>query len=473
MFLFKNHWKLIFCNRYHPIHTLKKSKMKLKYFLLLMAFFHIGFAKASLPMDTVLSAESVVSIEPGLSLEPILSLEQCISLALENNRKAETARNEISMAVDMKREAFTKYFPEIAATGMIFWANHDILQYNLLDIIELGIIKKGKMAGVQALQPIFTGGRIVNGNRLAELGEEVARLRMNQTNNELRLTTETMYWKLITLQATDTTLREAISTLDAMTSEVTAAVEAGIALNNDLLKVKLKRNAYEAELVDLENGIKLVKMLLGQYIGLGTEGNIFVESVVPAEPPCLPTDLYIDNSAALPLTPDYGLLNKNVEAKKLEKRITLGGNLPSVAFGAGWYYHDLLEQNHNFGALQIAVEIPLSGWWSGAYAIKRKNMELANARIELEDLSEELQIEMQSKWDDVTAACRKMGIEREGIIQSEENLRLSRLYYEAGLSNISDLLDAETELKEANERYISSYGAFMTARASYLIATGR
>lgn len=405
--------------------------------------------------------------------DSVYSLSQCVDLALQNNRKTLTARNEVEMALYMKREAFTKYFPEISAAGIAFRANHDILQYNLLDIVELGLIKKGKTAGVQLLQPIFTGGRIVNGNKLAAIGEEVAAIREQQTANDLRLTTETMYWKLATLMASREVAVEAIETLDTLSAEVRAAVEAGMTLNNDLLKVDLKRNTYKSELVDIDNGILLVKMLLGQYMGLGTEGNVNIAAPVPSGTPAFPSEVYMAPTAALPSTPDYRLLKKNVEAKELEKKMEIGSNLPTLAFGAGWYYHDLFEQNHNFGALQIALEIPLSGWWGGAYAIKRRNVALASSKIELDDLSEELQIQMQDKWNNLTAAHRKMEIEQEGISYALENLRLARLYYEAGMATVSSLLEAETDVKEARDRYVMAYGNYQTALSAYLISTGR
>lgn len=405
--------------------------------------------------------------------DSLLTLEQCVAMALENNKKALNAKNDVEAAVNLKREAFTKYFPEIAAMGMAFWANHDILQYNLLDIVELGLIKKGKVAGIQALQPIFTGGLIVNGNKLAEVGEEVARLRQQQTENELRLTTETLFWKLNTLESTMNVLNTAVAFLDTLENEVNVMLEAGLITRNDLLKVQLKRNNYMAEKVDLENGILLVKMLLGQYVGLGVKGNIEILSEMPKEVPPCPYELYTPSFDALPLTVDYQLLQKNVEAKKLEKRMEIGSNLPSVALGAGWYYHDLLEQNHNFGSIQLAVNVPLTGWWSGAYGIKRRNLELNNAKNELEDLGEQLQIEMQDKWNNLTAAHRKMEIEKDGITQSEENLYLNKMYYEAGMCTLSDLLEAETSRKESGDRYMAAYGNFCTARSAYLIATGR
>lgn len=405
--------------------------------------------------------------------DTVYSVEKCVEMALANNRKGLNARNNVEAAVSLKREAFTKFFPEIAAMGMAFWANHDILQYNLLDIIELGIIKKGKVAGIQALQPVFTGGLIVNSNKLAAVGEEVAKIRSRQTDNELRLTTETLFWKLNTLKSTRGVLVSAIEFLDTLENQVKVAVDAGLVTRNDLLKVQLKRNGYKAELVDLDNGILLVKMLLGQYVGLGTGGNIDILTQLPDTVPAYPYMLYTDTESAVTLTPDYQLLEKNIEAKKLEKRLAIGSNLPSVAFGAGWYYHDLLEQNHNFGALQLAVNIPLSGWWGGAYSIKRSEIELKNAKNEFEDFSQQLQIEIQDKWNNLTAAYRKMEIEMQGIRQSEENLYLNRMYYDTGMSTLSDLLEAQTSRKEAGDRFVAAYGNFCTSKAAYLIATGR
>ena len=405
--------------------------------------------------------------------DSVYTIEQCVNMALDNNRKALNAANDVEAAVQVRKEAFTKYFPEVAATGLIFWANHDIIQYNVLNILELGIIHKGKAAGVQAMQPVFLGGRIVNGNKLAAVGEEVARLRQSQTNDELRLSTETLFWKLATLKSTKTTLEAAISLLDTLQTQVQVAVDAGLTTRNDLLKVQLKRNTYRAEMVDLENGILLVKMLLGQYMGLGTSGNLDIASALPEQVPDYPEDLYTPSEYALPMTADYRLLKKNVEAKKLEKKMELGSNLPTVAVGAGWYYHDLFDQNHNFGMVQIGVEIPISGWWGGSYSLKKKSIELTNAQNQLEDLSEQLRINMQNKWNDVTAAHRKMKIEQLGIEQSAENLYLNKMYYEAGMSTISDLLEAETSHKEAKDRYVTAYGNYCTALSAYLIATGR
>ena len=55
----------------------------------------------------------------------------------------------------------------------------------------------------------------------------------------------------------------------------------------------------------------------------------------------------------------------------------------------------------------MAVNIPLSGWWGGAHAIKRKRIASETAEARLNDLSELIEIEMAKAWDDLTAAQRK------------------------------------------------------------------
>ncbi|MDE6654965.1 MAG: TolC family protein [Muribaculaceae bacterium] len=405
--------------------------------------------------------------------DSVYSLSRCKELALENNAAAKTSQCDLEAATETRKEAFTKYFPEISAGGSWFKTNTDIIKYDVLDYFTLGVIDKGKAAGVWALQPVFMGGRIVNGNKLAKVGEEAAQIRRQQTNDEILLQTEALYWQLVTLKATRGTVESAITMLDSLAAQANVAVETGVMMPNEALKVDIQRNKYLSDMVDLDNGISLVKMLLAQQIGIGTDAPIDIREEVPEETPAYPSSMHVSSSTALPDTYDYQLLQKNVEAKSLEKKMEQGNYLPSVAVGAGWFYHDVFDQDHNFGGVMLTGSVPISGWWGGSHAIKRKNLELENARTEMNDLSRKLEIDMADKWDNVTAAHNKMRIAAESIRQSKENLRLNRAYYEAGMSTITDLLDAQTLYRQAQSDYISAYGVFRMSQSQYLNATGR
>lgn len=405
--------------------------------------------------------------------DSVYTLEQCKSMAVANNADIRIADNNLRAAIETRKEAFTKYFPEISAGASAFKTHNDVIQYDVANLFSLGIINKGKTAGIWALQPVFMGGQIVNGNKLARVGEEAARLRKEQSADMVRLQTEALYWQLVTLKAEKHTVESAITMLDTLSRQVAVGVEAGVVTRNDLLKVDLKRNGFRADLVDLNNGIELMKRLLAQQMGLGTETKADVYEPVPDSVPACPNDLQVPPDRALGQTNDYQLLVKNVEAKKLEKRMETGSHLPQVGVGAGWFYHDVFEQNHNFGGVMVTVTVPLSGWWGGSHAIKRKSLELANARDELDNLSQKLELEMTYKWDNLTAAHHKMEIASEAIAQSRENLRLNQAYYDAGMSTITELLDAQTLYRQAQDDYVAAYGLFKLSEAQYLNATGR
>lgn len=151
----------------------------------------------------------------------------------------------------------------------------------------------------------------------------------------------------------------------------------------------------------------------------------------------------------------------------------IGEYMPKLGVGAGWFYHDVLDQNHNFGAVAITLDVPVSAWWGGSHAIKKKQLEVDNARLELENLSQKLEIEITDKWDNLTGACRKMQLASQDIEQSRENLRITQAYYDAGMNTITDLLDAQALYVEAQGNYISAYGTFRLSIAQYLNATGR
>lgn len=402
-----------------------------------------------------------------------LSLGECREMALRENAAARTAANDIKMARETSAEAFTRYFPDISAAGMGFWANHDVIQYDVLNLFEIGMIKKGYTAGITAVQPIFAGGRIVNGNALARVGEQVAEMRRRQTDEDVCVSVDRYYWKLVSLNAQKETLTSLLVMLDTLTYQTQAAVDAGVILKNDLLKVELQRNDFRNTMIDLDNGIALCSNLLGQYIGAGLTPVAPADSLKPGDMPEFDFSLWCDPQSAVGDTPAYGMLNSAVKAAELEKKLAVGDNLPTVGVGAGWYFHDLLEQHQNFGAVFLSVAVPLSGWWGGSHAIRKKDLAVQNARIQLEDGQEMLQIAMRDAWDNLTAAYRKMQNANEGIAQARENLRLNQNYYKVGVSSVTDLLDAQTLYKKACDQYISACADYRVRMAEYLKATGR
>lgn len=401
-----------------------------------------------------------------------LTLDECRAMALANNTRIHTGRNAVDAASELRREAFTKYFPEISASGMLFKANKGIIEFGLLDLIDVSFLRSGHVAGVQFVQPIFMGGQIYNNNKLAEIGEAVAELQLRQSRDDVAVTVEKYYWQIAALKARGRTLRSAMTTVDSVQATVQAALDAGVVTLNDLLEVKLRRSELEADSVDLDNGLRLCRMLLAQYVG-STEQEVDIDGEVPAAVPPLPYDLYRDPTTALPATNDYQLLQKGVKAAELKTKLALGANLPTVAAGGGWFHENALQSSHGFWMGAIGVSIPITAWWGGSHAMKRAKIEKANAELKLADDSRLLQIGMCSAWDDLTAARRKALIAEQSIAQAAENLRIYQAMYDAGTTTITDLLGAQTLHRQACDRLTEALALYETAVCRYRAATAQ
>jgi outer membrane protein TolC len=166
-------------------------------------------------------------------------------------------------------------------------------------------------------------------------------------------------------------------------------------------------------------------------------------------------------------------LGKQVEVANLQHKIAIGQNLPSVAVGAGLNYHNLLDKNHTFAMVFATVSVPISDWWGGSHAIKRKKLEQQQAREQLADNAELLKIKMQNAWNSVEESYQQLLLAQLSIEQAEENLRLNRDYYNAGLTKMSDLLFAQEQYQQARDRFTDAYATFQTKILEYRQATGQ
>ena len=438
----------------------------------------------------------ILGFLPGLHAwaQHTYTLEQLLDSARSHNIALRNGQRDIEAAQEQRKEAFTKFFPTLSATGTWFNANKGMAQTEL-DLTpyitpELGatlaqllpaetlvalsspmsisMMKHGTIASITAIQPVFAGGQIINGNKLAKIGEEVSRLRQQLSEDEVETTAEQYFWQLVTLEEKQRTIATVEEMLADIHKDVNLAVEAGLTLRNDLLKVELRQNEVESQKVKIQNGMDLVKMLLAQYCGL-RDTSFTLRYTTEA---ISPLSIKRDHQQALLNTPEYQLLDKQVEATSLQKKMAVGENLPSVAVGAGYNYHNLLGSDQTFGMIFATVSIPLSNWWGGSHAIKRKKIAQQQAIDQRDDNAELLTIRMQKAWNDVEEAYQQLHIAERSIRQAEENLRLSRNCYQAGTTTMSDLLEAQMLYQQSLDKHTDAFADYQNKILAYKHTVG-
>ena len=441
-----------------------------------------------------------------IAAQPTYSLEQLKDSALRCNIAVRAARHDLEAAQQQRKEAFTKYFPTVSGTGLWFNANRGMAKMevdpsemispelgammaqilpaealaSMSSPISMTMMKNGTIASITAAQPVFAGGQIVNGNRLAKVGEEVSRLKMELSANEVERQTEQYYWQLVSLKEKMHTL-DAVDTLLAnIHKDVEVAVRAGVAMSNDLLQVQLRQNEVESQKLKLRNGIFIVTQLLGQYASLtpgtsqtGEEGVYTFDIVTPdSQQQDATLHAMLEEGPGVPLTPEYQLLDKQVQATNLQLKMAIGQNMPSVAVGAGYNYHNLMDNDRTFAMAFATLSIPITDWWGGSHAIKRKKIEHQKAVDQLEDNAQLLKIRVLNARNAVEESYQQLELAKKSIEQAAENLRLNRNYYRAGTSTMSDLLEAQLLYQQTCDKRTDAFADYQNKLLDYKQAAG-
>lgn len=421
-----------------------------------------------------------------------LSLDECKRLATENNAKIKNAELDIEAAELTKKGVFTKYFPQVSIKGGAFKATDPLLDMDMNNVdidfgnlamnnvfttlynvygpylnadINVKGLDDGIVGGVMAVQPVFVGGRIVNGNKLAGLGVEAAKLQTQMARNETDLKTEELYWTIISLQEKQKIIKSVNQLLNTLYRDASGAVDAGVIHKNDLLKVTLKQSEMKTNELKLNNGIRLAKSALCQHIGVPYDENLVLSDTIGEIPN--PSIYRADHTEAIKGRIEYQLLDLGTDAERLKKKLIVGEALPQIAVGAGYTCNTLMDKFKTNGLVFATLSIPISDWWEKSYDIKKQELNCTKAENQRRDLDEQMLLQMQMAWNDLDESYSQVLIAQQTAETAEENLKLSTDNYAAGMVSMSDVLEAQTLLQQAQSQLADSKVDYMIKLTKY------
>ena len=186
----------------------------------------------------------------------------------------------------------------------------------------------------------------------------------------------------------------------------------------------------------------------------------------------LPQQYLIDNNSTIKNRNEYQLLNKALEAEKLQKKMALGEYLPQVALGAMGYKYDMMNTTSSNALAFVTVSVPISDWWGGSHKIKEKQYKIEQASNKLEETAELLSLQIEQARNELNETYFQIKTNQVSIDQAKENLKVMSDNYQAGVSSMSDLLEAQAMYQEAQNQYTDAVCTYKIKEANYLSATG-
>lgn len=335
------------------------------------------------------------------------------------------------------------------------------------------------MGGVTVQQPVFVGGKILYSNKMATLGEDLARSKYDQEEARVVLDVEQAYWQIVSIAGKKRLSESYADLLRTLESDVNASVKAGVMTESDALQIKVKANEADMLRTKATNGLALAKMLLCQRIGLPLDSDISLADeyldMVPL-PEC-PLDKSLDDIYTdRPETRSLELASRIYDAKA---KVIRADGLPKVVLTANWLVSNPnpfngIQNTWNGGMLStgVMVNIPLFHGLENTNKYRKARAEASLYRSRLEDAKEKIELQVTRERKAYGEALEKLSMAQSNLDSAEENLRTATIGFEAGVISTSTVLSAQTAWLSAHSDCLDAGTELQMAAAALRKAEG-
>lgn len=417
-----------------------------------------------------------------LAQETIYSLEDCIRMATESNELLKAEELKVDAAKAKRGEVGVNFFPKVSL-GAVYSHIEEPLQpidwdHALLGLgqylperikdktaIDLGNTRVGTVSFVQ---PIFMGGKIFNGYKMASSAVDLAGIMVETKERELELSVEDTYWQVVSLSGKLELATKLTSLLDEAVENVDLAVKEGVATEADALSIRVKQSDANQLRLRVENGLSLSKMLLAQKCGIELESHYRLADEVTidgardevSQTPILLSDQEIASGIAA--RPEVRALETADKIFAAKERVELADALPKLVLLGGYttinpnLFGGMQDEYGGSWHVALGLQIPLTDIYTGITKRKGAAAEREIKQRQLTDAREKINLQIHQLLLTNQEAYKQLSAARLNLSSADETLRRAQLGYKEGVIPLLGLTEAQTSWSAAYDRYIDA-----------------
>ena len=181
----------------------------------------------------------------------------------------------------------------------------------------------------------------------------------------------------------------------------------------------------------------------------------------------MPEKFYMDEKTVALKQEETELLQIQVDANKLEKRMALGEALPQVMLGASYGYSYLTEKSKWNGVAFVTVKVPITDWGKISKKMERLDYNIQMAENDKEFLSSQIELQIRQLWFNLNADWQVLQVANNNLATTRVSLNSAYDYFNAGLISVSELLKAQTDMQDAQEQYTDAVVSYRKSLQAY------
>ena len=317
-------------------------------------------------------------------------------------------------------------------------------------------------------QPVYQGGRIRNSIRRSETEVKIAGLQTSADASDIKLSLMEQYLNLFCLYKEYDVMRQNISESERRLQDIIRMKEEGLITNNDVLRSELQLSNDRISLRQTHNSILLASQRLDILLGLD-EGMLIVPDTSALRPVMLPGSYESCLMEACEADPSLRLARERIVLAENEVKIAQADWLPTVSLYAGNTLarpitRTMADMFSNSWSIGLSISYPISSLYRNRSIVtqRKQNVSLSvNAR---DRALQSLRMEVRDAWLRHEESVEQVKTLELSVLQAKENYRIMQNRYFEQLSILTDLLDAnsvmldaELQLTRARTRVIYNY----------------
>ena len=415
----------------------------------------------------------------GAQSSGVLTLEDCLNQALQQNANIQAAQLGTQISGQQRQEIRANLLPQIGINGS--YQYYLQVPRQMVPASAFGG-PEGQYAAAQFGVPLnlstsLQATQILYNKPLqlalkqTEVGQEVAQLQLRSTREEVAYTVSATFYNAQALAKQIDFLESNLASLEKITQTTRLLTEQQLATPVTVQRLQLQQENLRNQLQNLrdnsEQSLRLLQLLMGipQTEAIRLDTAIRIPEIAPATTVLARTDLQ--------------LLEQQKAGNLLEQQRIRAGNLPSIAaFGSysytgfGKFGDNNLLKFYPASAIGLSLQWNLSDGQARQAKLARKALEWRQLDRRQAFARETADMEAGNARNNILSGQRTLAAAESSIQLADKVWQQTTLQLREGLADVTDLLNAENALREAQTNYLGALIKLRSAQLELNKATG-
>lgn len=422
-----------------------------------------------------------------LPAQDSLALRDAVRLALRENKTIAASSAGMRVSEARMEEARSGLLPKVNYSESFVRSDNPVFVFSSLltqhqfgpDNFNIGPLNRpGSINNFQSVlsvdQPIYDAGQTRNALKSANLSRQLSAEDQRRTEMQVISGVVQTYYGAVLAAESLKTAEQALRSAEADLQRAESVRTAGMSTDVDVLSIRVHLAAVTEQRIQRAADLDVARAGLNDALGLPLDTrHTLTSSLTPLDLPELQlASLEQDASAGRPEARSSRLAASLAKTQADAARSAL---LPEVGFHAA--FEADRQQFINKGGANWLTSIGLK--WNlfngnGDKArIEESNHWLERAHADEQRVDSAVRLEVRRAWANLRAAVERIEVAKAAVAEAEESLRITQNRYEAGMSNVTDLLRNETAVLESRTRYLAAVHDQRLAAANLELAAGR